>query len=86
MFDQLKKIQQLRELQNSLKKEKSTAEKNGVKVVMNGGFEIVEIKLNPELGTEEQERILKECINEARESVQKIAAKTMMASNLSGMF
>ena len=86
MFDQLKKLQQLKSIQDSLKKEKSAVEKNGVRVVMNGGLELEELKLNPALAIEEQEKLLLECLNEAKHAVEKIAAKTMMQSGMGGLF
>jgi DNA-binding protein YbaB len=54
VFDQIKKIAELKKLQDSFKKEKITIEKRGVSVEMNGNFEVENIKLNPELSTEDQ--------------------------------
>ena len=83
MLDQIKKIAELKKLQDSFKKEKITIEKRGVLVEMNGNFEVENIKLNPELGTEEQQETLKQCLNEARETIQKRLAQTLMNSGLS---
>ena len=82
VFDQIKKIAELKKLQDSFKKERVIMEKRGVSVTMNGSFEIEEIKLNPELSFEEQQSVLKQCLNEAREDVQKKMAKIMMASGI----
>ena len=82
MFDKLKQLNQLRNLQSEFKKEKLTVEKRGVAVTMNGNFGVDEIKLNPELGIEDQQSALKEAINEAREEIQKTLAKKMMASGM----
>ena len=82
VFDQLKKIAELKKLQDSFKKEKETVERDGVSVEMNGNFELENIKLNPELSLEKQQEVLKRCLNEARESIQKKLAKTMMASGI----
>ena len=82
VFDQIKKIAELKKLQDSFKKERVIMEKRGVSVTMNGSFEIEEIKLNSELGLEDQQNVLKQCLNEAREDVQKKMAKIMMASGI----
>ena len=82
VFDQIKKIAELKKLQDTIKKEKVVLEKRGVTVTMNGGFEVEEIKLNPELNLEEQQEVVKQCLNEAREEVQKKMAKIMMASGI----
>ena len=82
VFDQLKKIAELKKLQDSFKKEKMSVEKRGVIVEMNGNFEVENIKLNPDLNIDEQQEALKQCLNEARESIQKKLAKVMMASGI----
>jgi DNA-binding protein YbaB len=83
MLDQLKKFAELKKIQDSFKKEKMTVEKRGVSVTMNGNFEVEEIKLNPELNSEDQQNTLKQCLNAARENIQKTLAKTLMGSGLS---
>ena len=82
MFDQFKKIAELKKLQDSFKKEKFTLEKRGVLVTMNGNFEVEEIKLNPELNVGEQQEVLKACLNEARENIQKNLANNLMKSGI----
>ena len=82
MFDKLKQLNQLRNLQGEFKKERITIEKRGVKVVMNGNFGVEEIILNSDLGIEDQQSALKEAINEAREEIQKILAKTLASKML----
>ncbi len=77
MLDKLKQLKQLKEIENSLKQEIITKEINGVSITINGRFEILEIKLNPELPLEEQEKSLKECFNKAMKEIQLIAAKKM---------
>jgi DNA-binding protein YbaB len=54
-----------------------------VSVTINGNLEVEEIKLSPDLGNEDQQEILKQCLNEAREKIQKTLAQKMMASGLS---
>lgn len=78
MFDNLKKLQQLKEIKDALEKEKIEIEKEGIKVVINGKMEAEEIKLNPSLEQKCQEEALKECFNEAIKKIQMIAAEKMM--------
>jgi DNA-binding protein YbaB len=86
MFDQFKKLAELKKMQDSFKKEKETVEKQGISATLNGNFEVEDIKLNSELGSDEQERLLKQCLNEARENIQKRLAKSLMASGLGSGF
>ena len=83
VFDQLKKIAELKKLQDSFKKEKTIVEREGVTIEMNGNFEVLSIKLNPELSIDKQQECLKECLNEAREIIQKQLAKSLMSSGFS---
>jgi len=81
MFDKLKQLgqlAQLKKLKDVLEKERIEKEKEGVRVVINGKMEIEDIKLNPDLNIERQERIVKDCINEAMQQIQKQAAQKMM--------
>jgi len=82
MFDNLKKIAELKKMQDSFKKEKLTIEKRGVSITINGNMEIEEVKLNPELETEDQQNLIKQCFNEAKEDIQKTLAKTLMGAGL----
>lgn len=70
-------------MQDSFKKERMTVEERGVSVTLNGNFEVEELKLNPELNTEDQQNVLKQCLNEARENIQKTLAKMLMNSGIS---
>ena len=80
MFDQLKKIQELKNLQDSFKKEQETIQKKGISVTVNGTMEIEKITLNPTLDQADEENTLRECINEAMKNIQKRLAKSMMKS------
>ena len=80
MFENLKNLQKLKQMQDSFKKERLTVEKRGVSITMNGNFEVEEIKLNPELSLEDQQDVLKEALNEARENIQKKLAQSLMSS------
>ena len=82
MFDKLKQIKQLKELRDSLSQEKEEVEKEGIKVIINGKMEIEDIQLNSDLSKEEQEKILKECINEAVKKIQVVLTSKM--SQMSG--
>ena len=77
MFDKLKQLQQLKELRDSVAQEKEEIERRGIKVIINGKMEIEEIHLNSDLSKEEQEQVLKECINEAMKKIQMVLAKKM---------
>jgi len=77
MFDKLKQLKELKELRDSLSQEKEEVERKGVKVVINGEMKIEEIQLNPDLEKEEQEKILKECINEVIKKIQMVVARKM---------
>ena len=65
MLDKLKQLKELKKMQNELAKEMVEVEKQDTKVVINGKMEIEEIVLNSELQKEEQQKILKDCINDA---------------------
>lgn len=80
MFDNLKKIAELKKMQDSMKKEKETVEKNGVSVMLNGNFDVEDIKLNPELSIDDQQETLKQCLREAKENIQKTMAKALSNS------
>ncbi len=70
MFDKLKKLKEIKELKEKLTKEKIEIEEKGIKVVLNGKMEIEEIVLNQELPKEEQEKILKNCLNKGVKEIQ----------------
>ena len=77
MFDQLKQLQQLKKLKDVLEKERREVERDGVRVVVNGKMEIEEIQLNPQMDIEKQEKLVKDCLNEAMQQIQKEAAAKM---------
>jgi len=77
MLDKFKQAKQLHQLQKELQKEKIEAEKQGVRVVMNGKMEIEEVSLNQELDQGAQERALKDALNDAMRKVQMAAAQKM---------
>lgn len=83
MFDKIKQMNKLRELQKQLKEEKAEAEKDGVKVVANGKMEIEEIFFNPALDNKRQEKAVRNAINDALRKVQISAAKKMKDVDMS---
>jgi len=86
MFDKLKQLKKLKDLQKSLGREKTDVEKNGIKVTINGNIEIESITLNPELDFSRQERVLKDCINDAVRKIQFTVAKKMQEFGNLGNF
>jgi DNA-binding protein YbaB len=83
MFDKLKQLKELRDLQKSIAKETLEVEKEGVKVRLNGNIEFEYIELNGGLEKEKQERVLRDCINDAVKQMQMKLAKRM--GQLSGL-
>jgi DNA-binding protein YbaB len=79
-FDQLKQMKQMKELQDNLGKERAFSEKEGIKAVVNGKMEVEEIILNPSLNKEQQEKLVKECVNDAMKKVQMVAAQKFIQS------
>jgi DNA-binding protein YbaB len=75
MFDKLKDLKKLKDLESSLGNERVEKEKNGIKVVVNGKAEILSISLNSELSKEDQEKYLVDCINNASRDAKMIMAK-----------
>lgn len=75
MFDKLKQMKELKSLQDEIKKETFDIEKNGVRLVMNGGMELTEIRLNPELSQEQQEQTIMQAYNELIRKVQMAMAQ-----------
>ena len=80
MLDKFKQLKELKKMQDDLAKESVEVEKQGTRVVVNGKMEIEEILLNSELQKEEQEKVLKDCINEAMNKM-----KMLMAQKMQGM-
>lgn len=76
MLDKLRQLRDLKKIQDEISKEKVEIEKKGIKVILNGKLEVEDIFLNQEISKDEQEKILKECINEAIQRIQfRLASK-----------
>ena len=75
MFDKLKQLKELRELQNAAQQERFESEKSGVRVVVNGTLQVEQIVINPELSVQEQGDAVKDAVNEALKKAQFAMAK-----------
>lgn len=82
MFEKLRQLKQLKNLQDDLGKEKVGVEKEGIKVVVNGKMEVEEIRLNAALSKEKQEIVVKDCINDALGKIKFSAAQKMLTLDL----
>ena len=80
MFDKLKQLNELRKMKNAMQAETAEAERNGVKVKINGGFTVEEIFISPEAMNGDLAKNLKYCFNDAVSKMQ-----TTMAQKFSGM-
>ena len=83
MFDKLKDLKRLKDLDGALAKERMESEISGVKVVVNGKAEIVSISLSDTLSKEDQEKAVKDCVNDACGKAKMIMAKK--AAEISGL-
>lgn len=77
MWDKLKQARELQKMQSELGKERFEAEENGVKIVMNGKMEVLEVNLSSDLEKEEQEKAVKNCFSGVMRKVQMAAAQKM---------
>jgi len=81
MFNKLKQLKDLRDqakkMQSALGGEVITAEKNGVKITMNGNMEITEVSINSELDKASLESAIKSATNDAMKQTQRLMAKKM---------
>lgn len=79
MFDKFKDLNKLRKMQNALGEEVIEYEENGIKVILNGKMELIDIKLNPKYDIITQEKYLKKSFQGAMKQAQMQVAKKMMA-------
>jgi DNA-binding protein YbaB len=70
MFDKLKQLAKIKNLQKSFQDKEFRVEKEGIEVVVDGKFNIKEVKLNSDLEKVKQEKLLKDCINKAFQKVR----------------
>lgn len=77
MLDFLKQIGPLRAMQEQIKKEVVTLEQDGVKLTMRGDMQIQEIKIQPDLKTEQIEKTIISLHNRALAEIQSRLARSM---------
>lgn len=81
MFNKLKQFKDLRSqaktMQNALAGETITAEKNGVKIVMDGNMEIKSVTISEDYAKEKLGGIIADCANDAIKKTQRVMAKKM---------
>ncbi|MFB6212720.1 MAG: YbaB/EbfC family nucleoid-associated protein [Candidatus Magasanikbacteria bacterium] len=75
MFDKLKQMKKLKDLQSQMKSKEASFERDGVEVTVNGSMKIEDVSLNNELSSEKQERLVKKCANKAFDQLKKEMAK-----------
>ena len=89
MFNKLKQLKDLRDqakdLQSALAEEKIDVEKNGVKIVMDGNMQIVDVIIEKDLSKEDMAKAIKEATNDAIKKTQKnMAMKVQQMGGLPG--
>lgn len=77
MFDKLKQLKQLKDLQDTIKRENYTAEVNGIKITVNGAFEVQDVEVNSQLEKSELEKAIKQAFSRAISDAQSSAAKKL---------
>jgi len=77
MFDKLKQIKQLREVQKAAEDAVFEGENNGVRIVLNGTLMIQEVHLNEQLSREEQEQAIAQAVNNGMQKAQMEMAQKM---------
>ena len=75
MLDKLKQMGQLKSLQDEMKSQRFEAEKDGVKVIVNGSLMVEEIILE---GPDVDGVVVKDCVNQAIKNAQQAMAQKMM--------
>lgn len=83
LFDKIKDIQKLKELDKELAQQTFDGEREGTKVIINGRSEIVSIILNSELAKDRQEQVLKDLINEVSQKAK--MAMAQKAAQITGL-
>lgn len=74
MFESFKQLKQLKELQSVIQKEEVTAERDGVRIVMNGAFEIKEVAIRADLAGSKLETAVRDAFNDAVKKAQQAIA------------
>lgn len=74
MFESFKQLKQLKELQSAIQKEEVTVERDGIRIVMNGAFEVREVTIPEGLLGSKLESAMKDVFNEAVKKAQQAIA------------
>lgn len=81
MFNKLKQIKDLRSqaktMQSVLANESASAERNGIKITMDGNMSVTALSIAPEMTREQIEQNMPKVINDVIKNVQKIMARKM---------
>lgn len=90
MFNKLKQFKDLRSqaktMQDALSGESVSIEKKGIKMIMNGNMEIIELTIPEELSKQDISKYMKETVNDGIKKVQKLMATKMQEmGGLSGL-
>lgn len=84
MLDKLKDMNAMRkqasQMQAMLANEQVEAENNGVKMIMSGNQEVLEVRVKAELTPAELETAIKNVTNDVIKKVQRLMASKMMGS------
>lgn len=76
MFESFKQLKQLKELQSAIQKEEVSIERDGVRIVMNGAFEVKEIMIPEGFSGDKLSSLMKDAFNDAvKKTQQAIAGK-----------
>ncbi|NUQ57050.1 MAG: YbaB/EbfC family nucleoid-associated protein [Candidatus Paceibacter sp.] len=76
MFDKLKQLNELRKMKNAIQAETVTAERNGVKITINGSFNVEDLSVSPEAKQGSGlEKDLRACFNDAVGKIQATLAQ-----------
>ena len=75
MFDKIKQLAKIKNLQKSIENEEFVSEKEGVRVIIDGSFMVKSISLNSDIDKDKQENILKECLNDAFKKARIVVAQ-----------
>ncbi|MBI4193179.1 MAG: YbaB/EbfC family nucleoid-associated protein [Candidatus Colwellbacteria bacterium] len=78
--DILGNLGKLKEIKRALEAERVEVEKEGVRVVMSGALTIEDLHINPTMPLETQERLVKECVNEAIKKAQAAVARKIASA------
>ena len=81
MFNKLKQLKDLRSqaktMQGALSEEKVELEKNGIKIIMNGNMEVLNLTINTNSSKEEIAKNCKDIFNDGIKKTQRLMAKKM---------